>query len=83
MNLEDTTNSSEKYFIQAKMYAVIVAKRITADADTAPGLTVSLQRSVAQAQTPMNLPQLVSSALKPQLFAVAVNPKRPSKERSS
>ena len=64
------------------MYAATVAKRITADADTAPGLTVVLQRSVAQAHTPINLPQLVSSALRPQLFAVAVNPKRPSKERS-
>ena len=65
------------------MYAAIVAKRMTAVAVTAPCLTVALQRSVAQAHTPINLPQLVSSALRPQLFAVAVSPKKPFKVRSS
>ena len=62
------------------MYAVIVAKRITAHTVTAPGLTAALQRSVVHAQTPTDSPQLVSAALRPQLFAVDDNPPRPSKE---
>ena len=65
------------------MYTVIVAKRITADAVTAPGLTAALQRSVVQAQVPMDSPQFISAAFRPQLFPVDDNPPRPSKERNS
>ena len=67
------------------MYAVIVAKRITAHTVTAPGLTAALQRSVVHAQTPMDSPQLTSVALRPQLFpvtvAVPVAPPRPLNQR--